>query len=263
MLLSVIFAATLPHGLALAQAAPSTYVMSAQVVANTSGPPATFGNPDAAFTLPGFFGTLANDLHTKRACALTNNGTILISLAIIRALEKTGQNGEYKGDTIFANGTISIDPAGGPVTGAAVLNEASRSSNAIYSVQLLDVHNLGTQVLVCGGQSSSTGGEPGTCSAPNVCAAGSECSAGGTTHLGAHIGRARLFLYPLVNSPELSLDDFSLCTGAPTMTWAECCNDPKLYIVLDLDYSASPDGTTITGTVTNTGFSGSLNAQLR
>jgi hypothetical protein len=129
----------------------------------------------------------------------------------------------------------------------------------------MNTAGLGTQALPCGGL--STEGGVGTCAAvctniligrpsipPLACATngGDEAIAGDGT------GYSTIFLYPLANSPQ---NPAPLCKGPDTLTWAECCSDRNLVIVVTLHNVYSSDKSKLTSMFTDQSEAGFLNAQ--
>jgi hypothetical protein len=228
-----------------------TYTFRLQEMENSSKATAQTAkqNEYAQLGIVGFLGTLANDVTAKK-CNLAPNVLSLFSSVVLPILKGSAKAGFLAGDTTYADGTITMDLGkgvidGGLLTTAGVSFQTTGTSTNVTN----DYENLGSQSLLCGGPSNTSG--PGTCGA--VCtSAGPNCKEEGGAPVIASAssignGYVESFIYPLANSPET----FSLCGGSPTLTWEECCNDPNLVIARHLHVTLSSDHTRIFGTGTD------------
>jgi hypothetical protein len=252
-LLAGVFAPSFAHAQVV------TYAYRLQEMENSSKATAQTAkqNEYAQLGIPAFLGTLANDVTAKK-CNLALNVQSLFSSVALPILKGAAKAGFLAGDTTFVDGTITLDLTkgvidGGLITTAGVSFQTSGTSTNIAN----DYEDLGSQSLVCGGPSNTSG--TGTCGA--VCtSAGPNCKGeGGGPVIASGIGHGYIesFVYPLANSPET----FPLCAGNPTLTWAECCNDPNLVIARHLHVTFSADHTRIFGTGTDEEGASTLEGQ--
>jgi hypothetical protein len=216
-------------------------------------------NEYAQFGILSFAANLASDVTNKK-CALQPFVQPTFIKAVLPILSSAVKAGFIGGELTYGDGTLTVDLTHGVIEGGILTTaEASPQTSGTSTLLTTDYENLGTQSLICGGASSTSG--PGSCG--TVCtSAEPDClKEGGTikasSSQGITTGYSEMFLYPLANSPEGLL----LCSGASTLTWAECCGDPKLVVVRHVHTSLSSDHTKIFGTVTDEEAAGTFEGQ--
>jgi hypothetical protein len=122
------------------------------------------------------------------------------------------------GDERYFDGLIIYD-GNGNITGGTSTSNAFSTAPGIGNPGVLNVDDLGSDALACGG-AQAAGGAPGTCSA--VCTAASlNCNTVGGYTVGADgRGSQTVYQYPMTHG---------ICGTA--LTWDECCSDPTLVSV--------------------------------
>ncbi len=249
-----------PEPIALA-----TYAFTSQIVYSSSASLVltTVGNPDAQFNIPGFLATWLADFPKK--CALTAQGLAALKTAI-SALKKTSA-GTLAGDTTSASGTITFNADSGAIVGGLASFSSTTTS---ASGKAVAEPNVTTQALLCGGQPVDSG--TGTCG--SVCTSSRlrkgrplpepqpSCvlDGGGEPFDEGLDGYSTIFMYPLANANGSSP---SYCTGPANLTWAECCNDPNLVVIINLHDTYSKDHSRITSVITDEGDAGLFTAEIQ
>jgi hypothetical protein len=270
LLLSLVVALGVPS-LALAQ--PTRFMFTSNVVSNSGkiaaidtckpGHPSASCNVDAAFGLQQFTANLAVDLGKKKSghpvCNLTSAFSALASTAVT-ILKGAGGTVASPFDETFSDGVIDTDLTNGNVEGGfAVFNAVTSQTSPTKTTQTIDLTNTGTVALLCAGPQTG-GNNPGTCGAATVCGSGTDCAKRGGNSINQGQGLSsngtaytRLFVFPLANSSETGAAN---CNGNADLTWAECCGDPSLYIVVNFHSTASSDHKNLYSTFEDEGDSG-------
>lgn len=237
-----------------------TYAFRMHEVENSSKVTATNAslNQYAQFGILSFVANLASDFSNNK-CEVFPAVKPIFKKAVVPVLKGAVKAGFLPGEAIYGDGTLTLDLTKGVVEGGILTTaEFSPQSLGVSTLVPTDYEDLGTQSLMCGGASTTSGG--GTCGA--VCtSAPPDCLEGGTLKVtgsaGIATGYTQLFVYPLANSPE----GLTLCQGSRTFTWAECCGDPRLVIVRHLHSTLSSDHTRLFGTITDEEAAGFLEGQ--
>jgi hypothetical protein len=155
------------------------------------------------------------DPKNKAAVSLTKLGGIIKGI---------GKSGAQTGDTTYATGTIKLQD-GHIVGGVATFNSFTSNKSATKNSALLNDADTGTTAILCGGVNG------GDCA--NICTSDQvgkgtplSCTGtGGYTTNPDGTGTSQIWVYP--EPPP------NICAGGET-TWAQCCSDPSLVIVVNL-----------------------------
>jgi hypothetical protein len=188
------------------------------------------GVNNVAGSLNSFFQTLISDVKGGR-CGGANPRLRTIASSMRGAKAQAG-------DRIYFTGSINADGLGHFSGGHMMAN----SSN--LTAEVLNFQNTGASAVLCGGAA-----EDGDCFF--LCTPASlNCDTLGGYNIGpAGTGTETIYAYPIAGSA---------CGGRPTLTFAECCNDPTLVVVF---HQAVTLGTHLRSILIDQGLTGSADAE--
>jgi hypothetical protein len=190
------------------------------------------GVNNVAGSMSSFFQTLISDVRAGK-CGGANPRLRNIASSMKGAKAQAG-------DRIDFTGAISADGFGHFSGGHMTANSSNSAAEA------LNFNNTGANALLCGGAA-----QDGDCFF--LCTPASlNCDTLGGYDIGpAGTGTETIYAYPIAGA---------LCGGRPTLTFAECCNDPALVVVF---HQAITLGSHIRSILIDQGLTGSADADVQ
>jgi len=186
-------------------------------------------------SLSQFTQTLVNDMRAGKCSS--------VSPHLLSALNAAKTAKIQPGDRIDFAGTLVADGMGNIIGGFLAANSNDPTSES------LNWTNSAADAVLCGGAS-----QDGDCS--SLCTSASlGCNSQGGYSVGiTGTGTEAIYAYPIAGS---------LCGGRPTMTFAECCNDPNLVVVLHEAFTLSSGASHMRSIFTDQQWTGCSDAELQ
>jgi hypothetical protein len=233
-------------------------------------------NPYASLSLSNFYNTLGADLAAKGGPC---NGLVFGKFGastvgkILGGIGKAALKGPI-GDETYAAGVVNLDGNGSITDGTAIFNTATSAKAGGTNSAELNNTNTGSVAVLCGGPN-----EGSRCNAPFVCdgaettlklqkpgktGSTTDChnayginadgtSGGGYVQNSDGSGASAVWVYPIAAGIDLT----KCASGTPASgTYAECCHDPALTLVVHLGSGISAGGNHIDNVFTDQTDSG-------